>query len=97
MYYGDEGVAPHHAETVKWYRLAAEKGLAAAQNNLGFTYYSGEGVAQDYVQAHMWFNLAAANGNEKAAKGRDVVAGEMTPAEISEAERLAQEWWEKHQ
>ena len=32
-----------------------------------------------------------------AVKGRDIVAGLMTPAQIAEAQRLAREWLEEHQ
>ena len=72
--------------------LAAEQGDAHGQSNLGLSYAKGEGVPQDYILAHMWFNLAAAQGNANAIKGRDMVAGAMTPAQIAEAQRLAREW-----
>ena len=36
-----------YAEALKWYRLAAEQGDAASQDNLGKMYASGEGVPQD--------------------------------------------------
>ena len=57
----------------------------------------GRGVPQDYVQAHMWFNLAASRtlpGKDRdfSVKNRDIVAGLMTPAQISEAQKLAREW-----
>ena len=55
-------------------------------------YDNGEGVPQDYVTAHMWFNLAAASGNKDAVKARDIVAAQMTPAQIAEAQKLAREW-----
>ncbi len=73
-------------------RKAAGKGHASSQYNLGVMYAKGQGVTQDFVQAHMWFNLAAAKGEETARKGLDLVAEEMTPAEIAEAQRLAREW-----
>src|SRR3954463_716564 len=38
MYSGGEGVPQDDAKAVKWYRKAAEQGLAAAQNNLGTMY-----------------------------------------------------------
>ena len=66
------GVPEDDAEAVKWYRKAAEQGLAQAQNNLGSMYARGEGVPEDYVKAHMWWSLAKAQGHEKAAKGLDV-------------------------
>ena len=50
------------------------------------------GVPITHVQAYMWLNLAAAGGIDDAAKGRDVVAEKMTPAQIAEAQRQAREW-----
>jgi hypothetical protein len=40
----------------------------------------------------MWFNLAGANGSVSAVKSRDLVANQMTPDQIAEAQRLAREW-----
>ena len=42
-------------EAVKWYRLAAEQGLAWAQVNLGTMYFLGNGVQKDYKEAVKWF------------------------------------------
>ena len=92
MYQEGQGVPQDYAEAVKWYRLAADQGLANAQSNLGNMYYNGQGVLQDYVLAHMWFNLAAARGEEAAVKNRDVTASEMTPDQLTEAQRLARDW-----
>jgi TPR repeat protein len=76
---------------VKWYRLAAEQGIAVAQSNLGAMYGSGKGVPQDNVMAHMWYNIAAANGIEDASKWRDEIAAKMTSTDISKAQAMA---WE---
>jgi TPR repeat protein len=80
------------AEAMRWWRRAAEQGLAEAQTNLGNMYNNGEGVPQDSVLAHMWLNLAAAQGQEEAKTNRDIVAKRMTPAQLAEAQRLAREW-----
>ncbi len=77
-------------------RRAAEQGDIDAQYNLGAMYGRGEGVPQDYVRAHMWLNIAAAKGDKWAVKNRDIIAKRMTPADISKAQRLANEWWERH-
>ncbi len=97
MYAEGQGVPQDDAEAVGWWRKAAEQGLTDAQNNLGIMYANGEGVTQDYAQAHMWFNLAASRyppgeDRDKAVENRDFVAERMTPAQISEAERLARKW-----
>jgi len=59
-------------------------------------YAKGRGVPQDYIQAYMWYNLAASNSRGDlrllAVKGRNQAAKEMTPEDLSEAQRLASEW-----
>jgi len=92
MYSEGKGVTQDYAEAVKWYRRAAEQGNAPAQSNLGIMYSEGKGVTHDHIQAHMWFNLAAARGEEKARENRDIVAKQMTTAQVVEAQRLAREW-----
>ena len=92
MYYEGDGVPENDKTAVKWFRLAAEQGNANAQFNLGFMYVNGTGVIQDYVRAHMWWNIAASSGDTDNALGnRDKVAGMMTPADISTAQKLARE------
>ena len=97
MYANGRGVPQDYAEAMKWYRKAAEQGHAEAQVNLGIMYQNGKGVPQDYVQAHMWYNLAASRfplskDRDEAVKNRDHVAKTMTPAQITEAQKLAREW-----
>ncbi len=112
MYAEGQGVALDYAEAVKWLRKAAEQGqattlegrraIALAQFALGGMYAGGAGVPQDYVLAHMWIILAAsrfAPGSERdaAAEIRNILAAEMTPAQIAEAQRLAREWKAKEE
>jgi len=49
-------------DAVIWYRKAAEKGNAIAQNNLGTLYFSGLGVPKDDTQAAVWYRKAADQG-----------------------------------
>ena len=91
MYRNGEGVPQDYKTAAKWYTLAAEQGYLFAQVMLAKMYRRGEGVPQDYVYAYMWGNIAASNGNESGRKLRDVVAKEMTAAQIAKAEQLAQE------
>jgi|GEM_PF-1042852 len=53
------GVAKDATEASKWYRKAADAGLAEAQYNLGVLYYNGTGVARSAAEAARWFELAA--------------------------------------
>ena len=59
FYFGTLGVTKDLAESVKWYRKAAEQNYAPAQFNLGVSYAFGESVAKDYVQAVKWYRKAA--------------------------------------
>ena len=92
----EDGVAAYergdYAAAFRLMRPLAEQGDASAQFNLGIMYSEGKGVTHDHIQAHMWFNLAAARGEEKARENRDIVAKQMTTAQVVEAQRLAREW-----
>jgi TPR repeat protein len=91
MYNDGRGVLQDYSEALKWYRLAAEQGYASAQNNLGTMYDNGQGVLQDKVKAHMWYNISAANGDALGGENRELIANEMTPADISQAQAMARE------
>ncbi len=97
MYRKGQGVPQDDARAVKWFRKAAEQGIAGAQRNVGVMYSQGRGVSQDYVQGYMWADLAVSSyppgmKRDGAVKNRDIVAKVMTPAQISEAQKLAREW-----
>ena len=67
------------------------------QANLGTLYANGLGVERDDVQAHMWLNLAASRTKSRKARWglmskRDNVAARLTLEQLTEAQRLAQEW-----
>jgi hypothetical protein len=58
-------------------------------------YENGQGPPQDYVRAYMWYSLAVEhwmdNPRKFAVDNRERVAHRMTPAQIDEAKRLAQQ------
>lgn len=58
MYYHGQG-GQSDAEAAKWYRMAAERGHALAQNNLALMYEQGRGVDQDLGAAAEWYGRAA--------------------------------------
>jgi TPR repeat protein len=90
LYDSGEGVSQDYKKAAKWYTLAAEQGDATAQASLGALYHNGYGVVQDYVKAHMWFNISAIERTlPDAAKYRDLVAKQMTAAQIAKAQELA--------
>jgi uncharacterized protein len=92
LYFNGEGVKKDYQQALRWFRLAADQGEALAQTKMAIMYDDGQGVPQDIVQAYKWYSLAATNGDKPAPQLRDLIAKQMTPAQISEAQRLAREW-----
>ena len=97
---GIGGRTPNYEAAAAWYRAAADQGYPDAQVLLAFAYAIGEGVPEDYVEAHMWVNLAAAKlppgkARDTALQLRDQLANKMTPAQITDAQKLAREWTPK--
>ncbi len=60
------GLPKDDAQSISWYRMAAEHGNASAQNTLGFCYDNGVGVAKDPAEALKWFLKSAQQGNAEA-------------------------------
>ena len=92
MYEAGKGVAKDEMQAAKWYRLAAEQDLAAAQNAWGWMNGEGKGVQRDLVTAYMWLNLAATQRDETAKQNRDLVAKKMTAEQIAEGQRRSLQW-----
>ena len=92
IYQSGRGVTRDLAEAVKWYRKAAEQGYVYAQSSLGFMYGNGEGVPPDFVQAYLWLSLAAASGDDDASAYRDFMQNGMSPAQLTQARQLVNEW-----
>ena len=58
------------------------------------------GVPHDYADAYFWLDLAAAGklmDAEQVAKCRDIIASDLTPADLSRAQERARKWFEAHQ
>ena len=62
MYAHGLGLTNDDAAAVKWYRKAADQGLAKAQHNLGVAYSRGLGIAKDDAEAVKWYSKAADQG-----------------------------------
>ena len=54
--------AKNYSEALKYFREAANRNHAPAQDKLGWMYQNGWGVPQDYAQAVEWFRKAANQG-----------------------------------
>jgi uncharacterized protein len=94
-YQDGDGVEQNYVQAAHWFRKAAEHvpnlgGAGQGRNNLGILYEEGKGVPKDYVLAYMWFSLAGNNDNIVYAQR------EMTPDQISRAQKLAADWKLQH-
>ena len=90
---GTNGVKKNYKEAVKWYRLAAEQGLAVAQYNLAFCYYNGYGVSQSYAEAVKWYRLAAEQGDATAQFNLGVCY--YIGKGVAKNRATAIRWWKK--
>ena len=92
LYEVGAGVAADAAQAEAWYRRAAEQDLPMGQYNLGILYGTGPPDTRDPVRSYAWLTLARAQGLDVAEPARQAIAGQMTAAEIAEAEDLARRW-----
>jgi TPR repeat protein len=70
----------------------AQSGHGAAQYNIGRMYVRGEGVRRDLPEAYKWFTIAISNGRAEGERARQAIARSMTPAQMAEGLRRAEEW-----
>ncbi len=66
QYQFGKGVAKDMAQSLYWYRKAADHGDPSAQVQLGYFYYKGIGVARDPVESARWFARAIGSGSPTA-------------------------------
>ncbi|MFQ5563391.1 MAG: tetratricopeptide repeat protein [Parvularculaceae bacterium] len=92
MYRAGDHVEQDFAKMVHWYERAAEEGDVGAQLFVADAYAYGQGVEIDLVAAYMWYDIALEYWGPLAVRARDLVAEQMTPEQIAEAERRANRW-----
>jgi TPR repeat protein len=83
-------------QTVKWLLAAAEQGLPRAQVKLAEVYAEGPDISGSHATACGWFLLAAMGLRgihlHRARTGYERTAAHLTPAQLAEASRFAQDW-----
>ncbi|MEO5340435.1 MAG: hypothetical protein H7837_07965 [Magnetococcus sp. MYC-9] len=90
-YYEGRGVAKDHREALAWFRLAAERGIAMAQEMLGQMYAQGQGGARDDKRAFFWYEQATRRGNRNAEKPLQELSQKLTLQQQVEARTLETE------
>ncbi len=89
MYEEGRAVKKDQTLAAKWHQLAAERGEALAQFNLGQRYELGMGVKPDLIEAFKWLRLAANNGIGDASEMIERLERKMTKAQVAEATQRA--------
>ncbi|MGW8183410.1 MAG: tetratricopeptide repeat protein [Burkholderiales bacterium] len=87
-----QGVAQDFERAAGWYRKAAIRGHVQAQHNLGMLYHRGRGVDRDPLRAYFWVKVAALQGDAIARNNVTMLAAELTPEQIREADTEAETW-----
>ena len=64
-----------YAESMRWFRIAADKGNVDAINKIAFSYKNGYGVQQDNAEAMRWYRMAADKGNVDAQNNVGLLYG----------------------
>lgn len=93
QYYDGHGVPKDHAESLKWYRMAAEQGDASAQYSVGRMYAHGEGVNKDNSEAVKWWIKAANQGYDFAQN--DLGAAYESGDGVAQDSAEAVKWYRK--
>jgi len=100
MYEDGEGVPESDSLAASWYRKAADhspaylSGVWEAEVQLAYMYRDGR--LKDNVQAYMWFAIVASSVDSPTDSDVRQVARHMTKAQIVQAQRLAEDWIERH-
>ena len=99
MYLHGRGVPRDYTQALVWFVKAAEQGFPEAHVQLGAVYFAGRGgVAKDNVEALKRLTIASTleTGDIKSSyvEFKERIAKEMTPTQVAEAKRRAQEWLE---
>lgn len=96
MYANGQGVERNFEEAARWFRAAAEKGVASAQAKLANLYETGRGVPRDMEFAYAWYAVADALGNTRASQRMKKPLQNMSSDEQEHAMELAEEFIAKY-
>jgi len=92
FYASGKGVKRDEEQAARWVSASATQGNALAMSNFGARCASGNGVAKDGRRAYFWLTLAYLHGDRSSEKLRAAEAAKLTPAEVADQDRAAQNW-----
>ena len=83
---GADGSAPDLQQAVKWFSMAAERGVLDSQFNLAVLYQNGNGVPRSLEDAYVWYAIAGAQGDKIAVQRSDALARDLSPELLKAAQ-----------
>jgi len=96
IYFRGDGVAADQKTGASWYVKAAEQDDVVAQFLVANLYVNGQGLPEDLVQAYKWLSIAEGASHPDAKKTAEerkkLIVGRMSPGQVAEAEKQADEW-----
>jgi TPR repeat protein len=92
LYAGGMGVKRDEEQAARWVSASAIQGYAPALENFGERYAAGTGVDKDDKRAYFWLTLAFLHGDKTGEKLRGAEAAKLSPADVVDRERAAQNW-----
>ena len=85
--YRDGAGVPQDEQLAMWFlKRAANWNLPEAQFQMGEHFYQNPDGSRDYVSAYMWYALSKRAGGHEGERMLKVLAEEMTPEQLSEAD-----------
>jgi TPR repeat protein len=91
--YRDGAGVPQDEQLALWFlKRAADWNLPEAQFQMGEHFYQNPDGPRDYVSAYMWYALSKRAGGQDGERMLKVLAGEMTPEQLSEADVRVGYW-----
>ena len=82
---GADGASPDLQQAVKWFSMAAERGVLDSQFNLAVLYQGGSGVPLSLEEAYVWYAIAGAQGDKMATQRSEAVARELSEDDLAKA------------
>jgi TPR repeat protein len=92
LYSSGKGVKRDEEQAARWVSASATQGYAPAMENFGERYAAGNGVDKDDQRAYFWLTLAFLHGDKRGEKLRSAEGAKLTPADLADRERAAQNW-----
>ncbi|MEO7098356.1 MAG: tetratricopeptide repeat protein [Luteolibacter sp.] len=89
LYFGEHGQPQDYTKAAVYLKIAAESGMADAQNALGLMYDQGLGVNADPAAAEDWLRKAALQGQVKAQANLGRVLNPLSEKKETRIEALA--------